>query len=248
MFETQAELNWVEALDVNGIAEYSISYDGVVLATSTGPNVVVTGLAADTEYEFTVTATDPTGNAADGPVISVGTAPDFSDTNDSPFEDDIAWLAARGFTLGCGGTEFCPEQDLSRAQMATLLTNAFDLNPIQGDVFTDVSGVHEPNINAVANAGISSGCSADGTMFCPDDPVSRGQMATFLANAFGLSESSANAFVDDDNSVHEGNIDAIAIEGITSGCLGNQYCPLAPVKRGQLAAFLHRGFVNLGLD
>ncbi len=50
-------------------------------------------------------------------------------------------------------------------------------------------------------------------------------------------------FVDDDTSVHEGAIEAIADVGITRGCnppLNTRYCPGDPVTRGQMAAFLVR--------
>ncbi|MDH3500121.1 MAG: hypothetical protein OEM97_08370 [Acidimicrobiia bacterium] len=47
-------------------------------------------------------------------------------------------------------------------------------------------------------------------------------------------------FSDDDGSVHEANIEAIAAVGITVGCAPNQFCPRDPVARGQMAAFLAR--------
>ena len=53
------------------------------------------------------------------------------------------------------------------------------------------------------------------------------------------------SFVDDDGNVHEGNIEAIAAEGITKGCnppVNDRYCPNVGVTRGQMAAFLVRGF------
>ena len=82
----------------------------------------------------------------------------------------------------------------------------------------------------------------------PDDELSRAQMGSFLARSFDLDPSDADAFTDDDGLVHEGNIDAIAIVGITLGCGPSLYCPFDIVTRGQLAAFLHRGFVNLDLE
>ena len=39
-------------------------------------------------------------------------------------------------------------------------------------------------VNALAASGITAGCG--GGNFCPDNPVTRGQMAVFLANALGL--------------------------------------------------------------
>jgi len=41
-------------------------------------------------------------------------------------------------------------------------------------------------IQALAAAGITSGCSASPPLYCPDDPVTRGQMAVFLSRALGL--------------------------------------------------------------
>ena len=40
------------------------------------------------------------------------------------------------------------------------------------------------NIEALAASGITSGCG--GTSYCPDNPVTRGQMAAFLVRALGL--------------------------------------------------------------
>jgi hypothetical protein len=51
-----------------------------------------------------------------------------------------------------------------------------DLNPGSG---------HNANINAIADAGISKGCS-DNTHYCPNDFVTREQMASFLARTAGL--------------------------------------------------------------
>ncbi len=50
-------------------------------------------------------------------------------------------------------------------------------------------------------------------------------------------------FTDDDGSVHEGSIEAVAAEGITRGCnppTNNQFCPRDSVSRGQMASFLVR--------
>lgn len=56
---------------------------------------------------------------------------------------------------------------------------------VAGDAaFTDTPGTaHEAAINWLAEAGVTSGCS-DGA-FCPDAPVTRGQMASFLRRLSG---------------------------------------------------------------
>jgi hypothetical protein len=47
-------------------------------------------------------------------------------------------------------------------------------------------------------------------------------------------------FVDDDQSIHEAAIEAIAAAGITAGCGPAVFCPRDPVTREQMAAFLTR--------
>lgn len=167
----------------------------------------------------------------------------FTDDEGSPHEDAINAIAAAGITAGCtgDGTSFCPENPVSRAQMATFLTKAFKLGPGPETFVDDQGSVHEQAINSIAAAGITSGCSGDGSMFCPNDPVSRAQMATFLTKAFKLGPG-PDAFVDDQGLIHEPGINSIAAAGVTLGCDAAQklYCPENSVTRGQMATFLHK--------
>jgi hypothetical protein len=96
----------------------------------------------------------------------------------------------------------------------------------------------EANINRMAEAGISGGC--DENRFCPNDPVLRDQMASFIARALALPTTEDDFFDDDGSSTHELNINRFADAGITTGCAPSLYCPVASVTRGQMAAFLHR--------
>jgi len=98
----------------------------------------------------------------------------------------------------------------------------------------------EADIAWLYASGITSGCSP--TLYCPDAPVTREQMASFLARALHLSGAAPDAFTDDETSIHEPNINLVAQAGITTGCGGSNYCPTANVTRGQMAAFLHRAF------
>ncbi|MDE0170902.1 MAG: hypothetical protein OXS29_15570 [bacterium] len=99
-------------------------------------------------------------------------------------------LAALRVTAGCATDplRFCPEDPVDRGQMSSFLARAFDLPSAQAAGFKDVAvgGVHSGSIGALAAAGITTGCSIDPLRFCPGDPVTRGQMATFLARAGGL--------------------------------------------------------------
>jgi hypothetical protein len=106
----------------------------------------------------------------------------FTDDTGSVHENNINRLRAAGITAGCGGTRFCPDGLVTRAQMATFLVRGFDLPSTSTDYFTDDEGsVHEPNINALSASNITHGCS--GSLFCPNGIVTRGQMAAFIHRA-----------------------------------------------------------------
>jgi spore germination protein YaaH len=163
----------------------------------------------------------------------------FTDIAGSEFVHDIVWLAGEGITNGCGKTTFCPRDAVTRAQMASFLVRAFDLPRASKDYFGDDDGTtHENNINRLAEADITTGCG--GGRFCPDEPVTRAQMASFLARALKLPTASHDWFRDDSGLVHEDNINRLADSGITEGCATNLFCPSVAVKRQHMAAFLHR--------
>jgi hypothetical protein len=72
--------------------------------------------------------------------------------------------------------------------MAAFLARAFDLAPYTGpDRFVDDNGhLFEGAIERLAQAGITLGCNPPtNNRFCPNDNVTRGQMAAFLKRAFG---------------------------------------------------------------
>ncbi len=50
----------------------------------------------------------------------------------------------------------------------------------------------------------------------------------------------SGTFTDDDGSIHEENIEAIVVAGITKGCGENLYCPGDEITRAQVASFLDR--------
>ena len=171
----------------------------------------------------------------------------FFDDDGSIHEPAIEAIAAAGITTGCGTDLYCPQRSVTRGEMAAYLRRSLGLPAPPGpfDRFEDDDGgLFEADIEALASAGITRGCDPpNGFRFCPRDPVSRGEMAAFLDRALGLSPSATNSFVDDDASIFERHIDALEAAGITVGCGGERYCPNAPVSRQQMASFLQRALV-----
>lgn len=167
------------------------------------------------------------------------------------FFPDIEWMAWEGVTLGCNPPTndlYCPDNPVTRGQMAAFLHRALGhvLTPADPVQFTDDNGsVFESDIEWLGATGITRGCNPPAnTLFCPDDPVTRGQMAAFLVRALGYSDDGGgDLFTDDDGSVFEGDIDRLGTAGVTKGCnppTNTRFCPKGYVTRGQMAAFLHR--------
>ena len=185
----------------------------------------------------------------------------FVDDDGSVHEANIEAVEARSITSGCDADNaalYCPEDPLTRAQMASLLVAGASIPPAPdlGPFVDDDGNLHEPNIAAIAAAGVTLGCDAtDPTLYCPEDEVTRDQMASFLVRAFGLDDpmfapADPDPFTDDDGSVHEANIAIIAGLGITLGCDAGDptlFCPTDPVTRGQIASFIERTLLVLGL-
>ncbi len=108
--------------------------------------------------------------------------------------------------------------------------------------FSDVAAsAHEGAILAVNHAGIAGG-HGDGT-FRPQQAVTRGQMAAFLARTLDLDAVAVppEAFDDVEGATHQHAILAVAGAEIASGFGDGTYRPNATVTRGQMAAFLTRG-------
>ncbi|HEX6946835.1 MAG TPA: S-layer homology domain-containing protein [Acidimicrobiia bacterium] len=115
----------------------------------------------------------------------------FSDDNGHLFEAEINAIAAAGITKGCNppsNTRFCPDRRLTRGEMAALLFRALHLSPSSTNWFSDDNGhLFEAEINALAAADITRGCNPpSNTRFCPNDDVTREQMAAFLRRALDI--------------------------------------------------------------
>ncbi len=163
------------------------------------------------------------------------------DLREATFPTEISWLLERGISLGCNppdNNRFCPSDVVTRGQMAGFLTRALGL-PTAPSPFSDTVGSpFEREIGGLALAGITDGCGSG--QFCPDQPMSREQMAAFLVRAYSLYRPDADSFSDDDDSLFEGDIEALRYAGVTMGCGEGRFCPRDPVSRDQMAAFLYR--------
>ena len=113
----------------------------------------------------------------------------FADVGDNewwmPYVERLADLK---ITVGCktNPLRYCPDGTVSRAQMASFLVRAFRLQRAESAGFTDTRGsTHEANIDALFADGLTVGCQQRPLRYCPNDPVSRAQMASLLNRGLG---------------------------------------------------------------
>ena len=160
-------------------------------------------------------------------------------------------LFHNGITGGCGGGNYCPGNSVTRAQMAVFLLKAKHgtsyVPPACAGIFGDVPCPSQfaDWIEELSAEGITGGCG--GGDYCPNDPVTRAQMAVFLLKAEHGSTyvppACMGIFPDVTcPSLFANWVEQLFNEGITGGCGGGDYCPDDPNTRGQMAVFLVKTF------
>lgn len=151
-----------------------------------------------------------------------------------------------GLVRGAPDGRFDPLRTVSRGQAATMLRNLLTVLgtpvPAGPDAFADDDGsVHEPALDALAAAGILSG--VGDRRAAPDQPVSRGQLASLLAATLGHARgeplpAGPDAFADDGASAHAVAIDALAADGVVRGVGPGTFAPELALTRAQAATFV----------
>jgi parallel beta-helix repeat protein len=230
-------------VEFGSAAATGVSVNGATQIEATSP-ALTPGTLND------VVVTNPDGFA--GTLLN-GWLADFLDVPDAhSFHDFVERLFRSAITSGCGGGNYCPDASVTRGQMAVFLLKGKNGTgylppPASGTVFSDVplGSFAADWIEQLAEDGITSGCGAG--KYCPNNPVTREQMAVFLLRAkHGSSYVPPPATGDFTDvpitSVFAPWIEQLFAEGITSGCGPGKYCPTSPNTRGQMAVFLVRTF------
>ncbi len=96
-----------------------------------------------------------------------------------------------GLTIGCQfQTEtvlrYCPQDSTTRAQLASFLVRMYKFALAVPAGFVDVGpahGSHAADIDSLYAVGVTRGCGVDPLRYCPEEPTSRAEMATFLYRA-----------------------------------------------------------------
>ena len=153
------------------------------------------------------------------------------------------------FDIYYGGTESAVDNEIHFDSLAfgPDRVGCSDSESFEPPFRDDDGSAFEADIVWLAGAGITQGCNPPtNDRFCPDSGVTRGQMAAFLGRALSLpAATSGDRFADDDDSVFEAEIEALAAAGITQGCnppINDEFCPDRRLTRAEMATFLVRAF------
>jgi len=186
--------------------------------------------------------------------------PTFVDTVGTSHEVAVQRLVAEGLVQGCTDDRFCSTDDLTRGQMASILSRALGLGAADADGNDDVTiaaadaevgrsfvdiqdSVHGGAVELLASEGLVNGCEEG--RFCPNDSLTRGQLASMLVAAFDLEPASGEeTFFLDGSEAHGASTETLGANGISNGCGPVTFCTNDTVQRSHGALFLTR---TLGL-
>lgn len=177
-------------------------------------------------------------------VIALSGCPWTAGTNDS-------WISITSGSNGSGNgtvTYSVAVNPTTNRRTGTILVAGQSFSVVQGLAFSDVPSDYTfyNFIGRLSARGITLGCSSNPPAYCPEQPVTREQMAAFILRALGefnppTPQTQRFADVLPSNPFYA-FIDRLAERGITLGCGGGNYCPSAVVTREQMAAFMIRAF------
>jgi hypothetical protein len=232
-------------------------------ASGTGDGVITYSLTPNTasgasDRRGVITVQVPGRTDVRGLEFTIYQASNFGDVpSTNPFYRFVSAIYARGITAGCGGGNYCPNPDVTRAQSAVFLTQIITNGanvptPVAGGTgYADVfdNNIYRKFITYMKRRGIASAipdaCVTSGN-FCPDQPLTRRDAMVWILRAAGIDNPPLPArptFVD----VPFSDPAAAYIEegyrrGITAGCGAQSFCPDMPVNRATIAVFLTQVF------
>jgi hypothetical protein len=167
---------------------------------------------------------------------------------------DYAFSGQFATTYTASGTYSFTNFYLSSCNAYLTQSGTWTASFIPSTTFADVPLSHWAHdwIERLYNAGITGGCATNPLQYCPNNSVTRDQMAVFLLRGIhgaGYTPPPATGAVFGDvpaNYWAASWIEQLAAEGITGGCGGGNYCPATIVSRDQMAVFLLRAKYGSG--
>lgn len=215
---------------------------GEAIVNSDGKfQITIPAQRADTV--LSLTAIDLAGNTSAQTNVTVSYTNTFTDSIDHWAKDAISYLKDEQITTGYADGSFGVNKSITRAEAATLLVRAMnlDLTNEEKPSFADVSeeNIFYPYITTIASKNIMNGRSAG--VFQPNSTLTRAEMAAILVNAFELKSIRNHMFTDVKQThwAYEA-IQILASNGLTSGYKDGTFKPDSAITRAEFASLLVR--------
>ena len=118
---------------------------------------------------------------------------DDAGTISAPYVTAVAWGVENKVISGYGDNTFRPDQNISRAQMATFMYRymkdvvGYDFGDVKPCGFADANQIAAPfvdAVNAIVSAGVMNGMNT--TTFAPNNTANRGMAATVILRVHNL--------------------------------------------------------------
>lgn len=193
-------------------------------------------------------------------------APDSSSYTDLGRAHDAAirCMHAAGIVTGVSERRYAPDEAVTRAQAAAYIVAMIDeanrleapgvnLRGVPESGTTQFRDVDEDSPHRQAIQRLDQTPILQGYVdlrFEPEGSVTRAQMASILDRAYRYMNDAAlpigrDRFHDDEKSVHEESINALAAAGIMPGVGDDRFAPGRSVLRGQMASHLARMMIRM---
>ncbi len=183
-------------------------------------------------------ATAATATLVASAVAPLASAASFTDVAPK-YKEAVDFVVSKG-AQGFSETKFGVNENIKRQDAAVLLAKVLELDvdtTQTTSVFTDVPKHIAPYVNALKEAGITSGKTA--TRFGVNDLITRGELAIWIQRGFKLQGSEDVKFTDVASQYKEA-VSALVSNKITNGINQTQFGTNNPAKRGDYAIFLHK--------
>ena len=236
VYTPHVSYNWkIKPVETEGRVLFNSSEDAIDFAEQKRyQSVTFTGdLVDDADNAATFTYNFTESMVAEG----------FTDfTEEDDYFDYVNNLVGQDIIRGFPDGTFRPSNAITRADVAVMMTRAFDLEAGDGDGFADVDASHYAysEIHAAKEAGIFEGNTNN--EFLPGDAITRGEIAAVVARAFDFLDAAddTTASFDDAEGIFADYIGALENLGIVQGVSENHFGTDRDLSRRDFAILMTR--------
>jgi hypothetical protein len=181
--------------------------------------------------------------------VPVGFEGAFWDDDGHEIAATVDLLASLGLITGCGpyGLEICPDSELTGGDVEALLGAALGAEIHIRD-YLQLEPRPSPKLETFRpDVSLDEALGCGVWEYCPDQVISRGDMAAILAGALALDATDADYFIDDEDHYAQEAINALVAGEVLDVCTSRGPLPFEPARPVTRAEFIDTIARALGL-